>query len=176
MADDWPRYIDAAKRKIEIAEYHCDQLKHALSNASVPHDWRPEIRTQACFEGVVVATIAAVDQIAQAVNSALNLHLASGKLFEGTLGEILERVPEYENWRQQPIGRDLRRLRTRMVHYSYTKSSNGPRWEVEVANEDYAGPRDLLGYAEATTAYAQELGSLAGKLETSLAASTKAGG
>lgn len=71
MPGHWDGYIDAAHRKISIAAFHCVQLKHALANCSPPHDGRPDIPVQAFFEGAVVAAVSAIDQIAQAANSAL---------------------------------------------------------------------------------------------------------
>lgn len=177
MPGHWSDYIDAAQRKASIAAFHCEQLKHALDNCPPPHDGRPDIPTQAFFEGVVVASVSAIDQVAQAANSALGLGLGPGNLFEGASPEIEHRTPEFKAWREQPIGRDLRRLRVRMVHYSYGKSPTGePSWQVEVADATYAGSRELLAYAQAAVAYAQELAAIAGRLQQSLAASNPAAG
>jgi len=177
MPVHWSDYIDAAHRKIGIATFHCEQLNVALVNCRPPHDGRPEIPTQAFFEGAVVATVSAIDQVAQAANSALGLRLRAANLFDGASPEIEQRVPEFRAWREQPIGRDLRRLRTRMVHYSYGKSSSGnPSWQVEVADRNYTGSRELFAYAQAAASYAQELGAIASKLQQSLAVSNQAAG
>ncbi|MDP2266777.1 MAG: hypothetical protein Q8J70_09525 [Thiobacillus sp.] len=177
MPGHWNNYIDAAHRKISIAAFHCEQLRHALANCQPPHDGRPDIPTQAFFEGTVVATVSAIDQVAQAANSALSLGLGAGNLFDGVVAEIEAHVPEFKAWREQPIGRDLRRLRTRMVHYSYDKSSNGnPEWQVELADANYTESRELFAYAQAAASYAQELGVIADKLEQLLAASNRAAG
>ena len=177
MPTNWSDYIDAAHRKISIAAFHCEQLRHALANCQPPHDGRPDIPTQAFFEGTVVASISVIDQVAQAANSALGLGLNPGNLFDGTVAKIEQRVPEFRAWRERPIGRDLRRLRTRMVHYSYGKSSCGnPTWQVGVADANYTGSRELFAYAQAAAAYAQELGVIADKLQHSLAAGNLAAG
>ena len=177
MPGDWRDYIDAAHRKSHIAAFHCEQLRHALTNCPPPHDGRPDIPTQAFFEGAVVATVSAIDQVAQAANSALSLKLDAGKLFDGAIPEIEKRVPEFKAWREQPIGRDLRRLRVRMVHYSYGKSQSGePSWQVEVADANYTGSRELYAYAQAAASYVQELATIADKLQKSLAASSQAAG
>ncbi|MFK3844744.1 hypothetical protein [Stenotrophomonas sp. PS02297] len=169
----WSDYVDAAQRKAAIANFHCDQLRLALADCKAPHDGRPDVATQAFFEGVVVAAVSAIDQVAQAANSALRLGLSSGNLFAGASPEIESRVPEFKDWREDPIGRDLRRLRTRMVHYSYCKSAtSAPSWQVEVVDANYAGPRELLAYAEAAAAYAQRLGAIAERLRLSLAANS----
>ncbi len=173
MSTHWIDYIDAAHRKIDIAAFHCDQLKLVLSQCYSPFTSPPPIPVQAFFEGTVVATVSAIDQVAQAANSALDLSLGSGDLFDGASPEIESRVPAFKGWREQPIGLDLRRLRTRMVHYSYTKSSNGDfTWQVETANSNYTGARDLSAYAEAAVAYGRELGVIADELKQSLAASS----
>lgn len=165
MSSDWTNYIDAAHRKVRIAEFHCEQLNRVLEKGQGPFSDCPEIPIQAYFEGVVVATVSAVDQVAQAANSALNLHLTAGNLFDGSFTSIESLVPESKKWREQPMGRDLRRLRVRMVHYSYTKSPDGQlTWQVETVGSNYGGSRDLSRYAEAAVAYARELGIIADKL------------
>lgn len=172
---NWKEYIDAAHRKINIAKFHCEQLNIALQQEN-RLDERPSIPIQAYFEGVVVAMVAAIDQVAQAANSALQLHLLPGNLFNGAASEIERYVPEFKTWREQPIGRDLRRLRTRIVHYSYDKSSNGRlSWLVETTSSNYTGTRDLSGYAMAVVAYAHELDDLAQKIEHSLSIRCGAG-
>lgn len=178
MPVHWDDYIDAAHRKIGIAEFHCEQLRHTLANYSLLPDGRPDIPTQAFFEGTVVATVSAIDQVAQAINSALGLGLGAGNLFDGAAPEIEQRVPAFRIWRDMPIGRDLRRLRTRMVHYSYDKSPNGDlAWQVEVADAKYTGSRELLAYAQAAVSYARELGAIADELQQVLAAGcTRAAG
>ncbi len=172
MQPRWPDYIDAAHRKIEIAAFHCDQLKTALSQSRDNASGCPGIPVQAFFEGVVTSAISAVDQVAQAANTALKLAAGNGNLFDITSPKIEELVPCFREWREQPIGRDLRRLRVRIVHYSYDKSPNAERnWQVETTGSEYQGPRSLIEYAEAAVAYARELGVIADKLSTSLTAS-----
>jgi hypothetical protein len=177
MSAHWGDYIDAAHRKIAIAVFHCEQLKRALANCPPPHDGRPDIPTQAFFEGAVVATVSAIDQVAQAANSALGLSLQAANLIEGAYPEIEKRVPDFKAWREQPIGRDLRRLRTRMVHYSYDKSPTGdPLWQVGVVDPNYTGSRELFAYAHAAASYGQVLGTIADKLQLSLASSNRPAG
>ena len=169
MPIHWTKYLDAVHRKIAIAQFHCDQLQHALICYPPLYEGHPDVPTQAFFEGTVVATVSAIDQIAQAVNSALDLRLSPNNLFDGTIAEIERRVPEYAAWHMLPIGRDLRRLRTRMVHYCYDKTFNGElAWMVEVANPAYTESRELLDYAQAAVTYARQLGSIANSLQQSL--------
>lgn len=164
----WEAYLDAARRKIQIASYHAHVLEEQLAQNDFPLDGRPPISVQASFEGVVFAVIAAIDQVAQAVNSALKLGLSSGELFEGVTKEIEVRVPEFRSWRNDPMGLDLRRLRTRMAHYSYQKRSAKLIWEVESANEAFVGSRELASYAKAAVAYAHTLESFLDSLTRGL--------
>src|SRR4051812_34794980 len=103
MANDWEDYIDAARRKISIAFFHAEELKRRLAENAYPGDGRPPIPVQACFEGVVIASVAAIDQVAQAANSALGLGLSPGKLFEGAAKEISSRIPDFQRWRDDPL-------------------------------------------------------------------------
>jgi hypothetical protein len=174
---DWTAHIDAAHRKIAIAEFHWDQLRAALHGARAEHGNRPGIAVQAFFEGVVTAVVSAADQVAQAANSALKLGAGRDgrSLFDVASPEIDVRVTGFKEWRQQPIGVDLRRLRTKMVHYSYEKAPAADRhWHVQPTGVDYAGDRDLLTYASAAVSYAGELGVLADQLQASLAAGESA--
>jgi len=175
MSPRWPDYIDAAHRKIAITAFHYDQLKAALAHSRDNGSGRPDIPVQAFFEGVVTAAISAVDQVAQAANSALGLGAGNGNLFDIAAPAIEARVPCFREWRERPIGRDLRRLRARIVHYSYVKSPTADRnWQVEVTDQNYQGPRSLLDYAEATVAYANELGIITDKLADSLTSNSAA--
>lgn len=172
MPTDWTAYVDAAHRKIAIAAFHCEQLHTALRNDHTDHGDRPSIAVQAFFEGVITAVISATDQVAQTANSALKLGAGRGRrsLFDVASPEIEARVPGFKEWRKQPIGVDLRRLRARMVHYSYVKSPSADRnWHVEPTGSDYTGARDLFTYASAAATYASELGVLADQLQESIA-------
>ena len=147
-SEDWRMQFEAARRKIDVASYHVDCLREALNAENFPRRRSvPPIPIQAHFEGVVVSVIAAIDQVVQAVNSGLNLSLRQNKLFEGTFIRLGGIYPEIHSWVQNPIGRDLRRIRTRIVHYSYRKTSRGLHWVVESAQTDYDGSRELLEYA-----------------------------
>jgi hypothetical protein len=171
MAGDWKSYIDAAHRKVDIATFHFDQLCSALHQDPTDHAPHPGIPVQAFFEGVITAVISAADQVAQAANSALKLRAGHDgrSLFDVASPEIESRVPSFKHWKDQSIGVDLRRLRTRMVHYSYEKSPNTDRnWYVESTDSGYTGSRDLLSYASSAVTYAKELALLANQLQDSL--------
>ena len=177
MPTDWTAYVDAAHRKIAIAAFHCEQLRTALGNDRTADGNRPGIAVQAFFEGAITAVVSATDQVAQTANSALKLGAGRDKrsLFDVASPEIEARVTGFKEWREQPIGVDLRRLRAKMVHYSYEKSPSADRhWHVQATGTEYTGARDLLAYASAATAYAHDLGVLADQLQKSLTAGNSA--
>lgn len=165
MAHDWNRFLDAARRKAAITAFFSDRLAEAhreVKQPSIP----PPIPIQAYFEGAVVSSIAAVDQAAQAVNKALCLRLGTDVLVSKAFAHVSKALGEIDTWFQDPIGLDLRRIRTRVVHYSYSKSAGvGCRWNVEEANPSYTGSRELVDYANAAAAYAARLSDLTVVLE-----------
>lgn len=105
--------LQAAERKVRIAAFHRSQLEKYLRGE--PRSKDVPIPIQAHFEGVVVSVMAAVDQVAQAVNSALCLRATPGELVEKTFSMIGD-VPGVGEWYQEQIGRDLRSIRTKIVH------------------------------------------------------------
>src|SRR4051794_36390766 len=114
MASDvpsWHEYLVAARRKVEIAAYHADCLDRELNAASGPVGLAPSIPVQAHFEGVVVSVMAAVDQIAQAVNKTFGLRLPPHQLVEKAFTAAREKVPSLSGWYEDPLGVDLRRIR-----------------------------------------------------------------
>ena len=136
----WSDYVDAVQRKAAIANFHCDQLRLALADCKAPHDGRPDIATQAFLEGVVVAAVSAIDQVAQAANSALRLGLSSGNLFAGASPEIESRVPEFKEWREPG--------------FASASDSDGPLQLLQVSNlctflASRGGRRQLCGTARA---------------------------
>ena len=146
--------IYAAGRQVQIADFHLGELDRVLQTANPSR--RPPVPVQAHFEGVVVSAMAAVDKVAQTVNSALNLGLSPSKLVQGAFDQLRVVVPDVGSWFDQPLGRDLRRIRTRMVHYSYSKGNEAP-WIIESAGTDYDGSRFLNDYAGAAVKYLWEL-------------------
>lgn len=165
----WQGYIEAAHRKLEIASYHADRLQELVGNHSASSGSAPPIAVQAHFEGVVVSVMAAVDQVAQAVNSAWQLRLNSGNLVEQVFTTLAERLPEIGDWYRELIGLDLRRLRVRMVHYAYTKTRQERNWIVESAGTDYSGSRELVRYANSAVRYGERLRELVLRIEKEIA-------
>ena len=134
-SNDWRDYIDSAKRKLEIARYHRDCLERELASARLTGNKLPTIAIQAHFEGVVISLMAAVDQIAQATNSARNLRLPPTELVEKAFNVLGDAVPAINSWYKERIGVDLRRIRTRAVHYSYVKNATKDNWAVELLSQ-----------------------------------------
>src|SRR5262249_26496647 len=159
-----------ARRKIEAVSYHAHQLRQLLDSGQPVSD-SPPVPVQAHFEGVVVNLIAAVDQVAQAVNSAHRLRLSQSELVRTEFGLLGEELAEVHQWCQDPIGRDLRRIRTRIIHYSYVKSltPQAARWSVESVGKDYCGSRELSAYAEAAVDYGRRLDALLTRISSALA-------
>jgi hypothetical protein len=157
---EWEEYLTAARRKVEIATYHAKRLKAELDARDGPTDGMPSIPIQAHFEGVVVSVMAAVDQVAQAVNSALGLKLRPEELAEKAFSRIGREVPEMSKWYDDPIGRDLRRSRTKIVHYHYAKTPYGLSWTMQSVGRDYGGSRTLLDYATSAVDYGLSLCNL----------------
>jgi len=165
---NWLSYLEAARRKGEIARYHLEKLHCYLDpDASQYH---LSVAVQAHFEGVVFSVMAAVDQTAQAINSALHLGARESDLFEKAFGELAPTIAGLEAWRGKLLGRDLRRLRTKAIHYSYEKSQDqqGLRWVVQEVGVRYQGSRELRDYCEAAVHHVEELIGLIPAVESEL--------
>ena len=165
----WQDYIEAANRKLEIAAYHKEQLGEAVRGYAAQSDQPPPIAVQAHFEGVVVSVMAAMDQVAQAVNSAWELGLKPTNLVEKAFRILAERIPAVADWFGEYIGVDLRRIRTRMIHYSYSKTPQGESWVVESANPKYSGSRELVAYITSAVEHGKHLNKLLPLIKNELA-------
>jgi hypothetical protein len=128
---NWQQILEAAGRKVAIARLHLDSLQNALRETNETLLDAPPIPVQAYFKGVVISIIAAIDQVDAAVKSTLpqphELEDQNASPFY-RLG-----IPDVAAWYDAFFGRDLRRIRVRMVHYIYAKTSLGPGWAVESA-------------------------------------------
>lgn len=165
QSERWHEFFEAAGRKVGIAAYHESVLREVVQPVS-DLETAPPIRVQAHFEGVVVSAVAAIDQIAQDANAQLRLGLAPEGLVRGVFEVLGKTLPSVRARYEKPLGRDLRRIRTRIVHYTYTKSpTDSPRWSVESAGTGYEGSRELVAYAQAAVRYAEELRSLLPAIE-----------
>ena len=157
-------YFDAARRKDLIAKYHLEELSRRLADAlePKPNDFRPAIPIQAHFEGIVISVMAAVDQVAQAINEECDLKASPSDLFDKAYGNVALEIPRLKDWCEKLIGRDLRRIRTRVLRYQYTKlplsegQGDPEGWQVEDAGVGY-GPRQLIAYGKAAVLHADEL-------------------
>jgi len=161
---DWREYLAAASQKIGIVQYHAKCLK-MLRDTAAGADGLPPIPVQAHFEAVVFSVIAAVDQVAQAVNSALTLRLDPATLVQVAFDRLSKGIPQVAEWFNEPIGIDLRRLRTRMMHYAYTKTCGSPGWVVEPTKSAFTGSRELNDYSASAADYATRLNDLLPEIE-----------
>jgi hypothetical protein len=155
---NWQQILEAARRKVAIARLHLDHLQNALRETSETPSNVPPIPVQAYFEGVVISVIAAIDQVEAAVKSALprphELEDRKTSPFY-RLG-----IPDLTAWYDASFGRDLRRIRVRMVHYIYAKTLQGPGWVVESAGRPWPGSRELFTYAQHAVEYGERLEGL----------------
>lgn len=164
----WRSELEAAQRKIAIARHHLTLLEQELAGSKSASAATPSIPVQAHFEGAIVSVMAAVDQVAHAYVTGLGLKgnkVKEDKLFERAFTPLAEVLKDIDSWMKDPIGRDLRRIRTRIVHYSYGKTPVGPCWVVETAGTDYHGSRELLKYASAAVEFGERLGAIIPQIE-----------
>ena len=155
---NYREYFEAASRKVAIAKYHLDELSRVLDEHAGSVQPTPPIPIQAHFEGTVMSVVAGIDQIAQGVNSGLSLSSRPEDLFDRAFAAI-KVVPGVADWVDKPFGRDLRRIRTRMIHYAYAKRPQPSRasWLVEAAYRAYHGSREILEYARTAVEHGEEL-------------------
>ena len=172
-SEHWRTQLDAARRKIAVASYHVDCLGKALKVRGITSRSAPPIPIQAHFEGVIVSVIAAVDQVAQAANSGFQLHLSPARLFQGAFSRLSKVCAEIQTWMANPIGPDLRRIRTRIVHYSYKKTLHESFWVVESADSAYKGSRELLSYATSAVEFGKRLIEMLPQIEIEIAPNKK---
>lgn len=167
LPGDWQSCVDAARRQGKIAEYHLAKLRESLEPVPEPDDsGKPPIEVQAHFEAVVLCFCAVRDKIAQAINSKLRLH-ANG---EGDLMEkVCEETPEFKVWRENPLQKDVAKIRVGIAHYSYGKVPYGLGWKVQDVGGKYKeGSRELRDYAQAAIHHANKLIDLIPTIEYEL--------
>jgi hypothetical protein len=161
------QHLEATQRKAQIATYHLSRFEELLDPTPPPQQL--SIPMQAHFEGVVVATMAAVDQVVQAAKSVLKFKLGKNDdLVNKAFETLSSSLPQIGDWFGDPIGRDLRSIRTKMVHYAYRKTTNSPRlqWEVQrAATQQQEGSRELTAYARAAVSYIDRLTSFLPAIE-----------
>ncbi len=165
---DWRPYLEAATRKIDIASYHVSRLDGELTSVDRRVVDVPSVPVQAHFEGTIVSVMAAVDQVAQATKSALQLRFGEQDLVTGAFGSLTQTMLDVQRWFDEPIGRDLRRIRVRIVHYNYNKTPQGRRWIVESAGTGFEGSRELLAYARGAAEYGERLRTLLPSIEAEI--------
>ena len=86
-SNGWRDYCCAARRKIDIAEYHLECLHTQARQGRL----EPTIPIQAHLEGVLYAFVAAADQTTEAINLGMELQLRMPNL-----RTVLNKMPR--NW------------------------------------------------------------------------------
>lgn len=146
-------YLTAARRKVQIAEYHLKCLRSALTASKRLNEL--SVPVQAHFEGVLYSVIAVSKQVDQATEH------RSMKIFRRKL----------EAWQQEPIFEDVRLVRNMATHEYYRKTPTGPTLEVQEPRTPYGGPRALDVYSEAACDHLHRLLPLLDEMENVLSAS-----
>jgi hypothetical protein len=170
VVNDWRDLIRAARRKLEISSFHLDRLRAELDEPGLKATELPPIPIQSHFEGVLIALMAAVDQVAAAADLALGLGSDPQHRVDNAVRQLTQRIPEVRSWFDQDIYLDLRRLRVRAVHYTYMKNPSQVLWCVESAGTRYRGSRELLEYASAGVECGRQFACLIDRIERELIA------
>jgi hypothetical protein len=163
--EGWQAYCVAARRKIDIAEYHLECLRAQANERRL----EATIPVQAHLEGILFAFVAAADQMAEAINLGMQLRRR-----RPNLDVVLEAMPsspireQLFGWRAKPIYSDIRDLRRRAIHHHYVKVPDGPSLEVQKPAKPYGGPRDVVSYGEAAIAHMRQLRVMLDSLEEAL--------
>lgn len=150
-AKQMKEYINATKRKVEIAEYHLGCLLSALAAWKPPDE--PSVPIQAHFEGILYSVIAASEQVKKVTDC------EPARIFRCDLNE----------WLQESIVEDIRAVRNKATHHHYQKAPAGLRLEVQKVS--YDGPRALNVYSEAACEHLRRLRPLLDGIESVLSAS-----
>lgn len=161
--ESWREYLHAARRKVDMAGYHLEELRKHMSASQVTPD--PPIPVQAHFEGVLYCSIAAQDQCVEAIKT------ANGLCNQTKRARVVDSLPagikdSFKRWIDAPILRDARDIRRRATHHHYDKSG----WKVPPPTgvRAFEGPRELDGYCEQVTGHALELLRIIDDLEETL--------
>lgn len=136
---------------------------------------KPIIPVQAHPEGILYAFVATADQMAEAINLGMELHLRTPNL-----RTVLEKMPQTSiqrqlvRWHDAAIAADVRDLRVRATHHHYVKIPGGPRLEVQepARAKPYGASRDLVAYGDAAIAHLRIFRELLDSLEHLLGSSS----
>jgi hypothetical protein len=167
---DWQEYLVAARRKIEIADYHLQFLRNETKKGFA---YPPTIPVQAHFEGILYSFVATIDQIAEAINQAMGFNERPPGLMRKILNHSNCPVKVSLNtWFNAPIAVDVRDVRVRATHHHYAKVPNGSALEVQKpfrrGREPYGGSRELVAYGTAASNHLHGLLPVVDSLEREL--------
>jgi hypothetical protein len=143
--EKWQEYLEAARCKIKIADYHFNWL---TAEAAQGQFYTATIPIQAHFEGLLYAFVAATDKAGAAIDSLMRLDVGST-----ALAEMCSLKDQLSGSRSTPIATDVRKLRNLATHSYYKKVPDGSGLKVqELTGRDqssYRGSRDLVEYGKA---------------------------
>jgi hypothetical protein len=149
--DDHLRYVEAARRQVEICRYHARRLNEVLDGRKLAPG-AVDVDIQAYFDGAVSAVVAAHDKATEALliaggfsqgvndteNRAARVKDALS-LLSGSLRRKLSR------WRDDRWD-DVHDLRVRIVHHNTIKRAEDGLLQVYVIRPD--GQRELREYTQ----------------------------
>ena len=117
---NWLPYLDAARRKGEIAKYHLDELEQ-LADYPRPDGFppMPSIPVQAHFEGVLISVIGTEEKLKEATK--MRYGASTEKESEKVYHQLATAVHGLIDWFRNPLGEDIRCVRNLAVHAHYDK-------------------------------------------------------
>lgn len=119
----WQIYLDAAERQVRIAELFHDLLLTALVDD--PADWdkdRPQVKTQAYFEGLILAARSAEEKLYEAVCRKDGFSKKEKrKCYSYAQAVLKARALESEIKGSFEAAKNLRALRNVMTHDAHAK-------------------------------------------------------
>lgn len=176
MRDECEEWLEAARRKIQIAEHH----RARLDQVDYPGAGLVSVEVQASLEGVLYCFTAATDQLANALNLAERLDLQREEInLSAALDRLAGRrrlhVPELGSvvgalrvWNDAPLVADARRLRNKATHCRYVKRIRGDEIRINRVGGTYEGSRDLKVYCNSVVEHLGRLGRLLDQVSEAL--------
>lgn len=171
--DDYGRYLEAARRQVEICRYHARRLNEVLDDRRL----KPgvvDVDVQAYFDGAVSAVVAAHDKATEALLIATGLSEGIGGTenrtdrLQNALALLSARLRQrIDHWRDDRWD-DIHDLRVRIVHHHTIKRSEDGRLEVYVIVPN--GQREVRGFTEMAVELMDDFVPIVDDLEAELRA------
>lgn len=171
--DDHDRYVEAARRQVEICRYHARRLNEVLDGRRLKPG-AVDVDIQAYFDGAVSAVVAAHDKATEALLVAARLSQGIGHT-ENRGDRLRDALPLLSNELREAIGNwrdvrwdDIHDLRVRIVHHDTVKRPEDGLMQVYVIRPD--GPREIREYTKMAVELLQDLVPIIDLLESELGA------